>query len=468
MANNRFSPYSPIILAIADLFLLIGLFFLFLFIHNSSWERSLHGLVVFAKVQYKSLLLITLFWFLVASQIGLYQRFRFSRFLEILRRIFFQVILFAVVLFAISGGKTESLYSSEESFYFLTLLFAYLFMSRVILYKAIKLFRKRGYNLRKVIFLGYNDNSKGLKELLTNKPEFGLRIKDIFVVEEADENQTLLDINQLHHYLSENEIDFAYISLGNGMDDEMVNRVSGVLEDNYIPTGYIPSSSLELKQSLEINYLDSFPILIHKKYPLDYLFNQLIKRTFDIVFTLITFAVLLWWLIPLLSILVFFSQGRPIFYAQKRNGLNGKEFDCLKFRTMRPDKSNDKKPTERDDPRVTKLGRILRKTSLDELPQFFNVLKGDMSIVGPRPHMVSENESYSEIIKKYSLRHYVKPGITGLAQIRGYRGAIDSEKDMELRVRTDIYYVRNWSFLLDLLIIYKTVRLVLVGDENAI
>ncbi len=117
---------------------------------------------------------------------------------------------------------------------------------------------------------------------------------------------------------------------------------------------------------------------------------------------------------------------------------------------------------------MTKLGKILRKTSLDELPQFFNVLKGDMSIVGPRPHMVSENESYSEIIKKYSLRHYVKPGITGLAQIRGYRGAIDSEKDMELRVRTDIYYVRNWSFLLDLLIIYKTVRLILVGDENAI
>src|SRR5690606_16089232 len=141
---------------------------------------------------------------------------------------------------------------------------------------------------------------------------------------------------------------------------------------------------------------------------------------------------------------------------------------CLKFRTMREDKDNNKKPTERDDPRVTKLGRILRKTSLDELPQFFNVLKGDMSIVGPRPHMVSENESYSEIIKKYSLRHYVKPGITGLAQIRGYRGAIDSEKDMELRVRTDIYYVRNWSFLLDLLIIYKTVRLILVGDENAI
>src|SRR5690606_31749752 len=141
---------------------------------------------------------------------------------------------------------------------------------------------------------------------------------------------------------------------------------------------------------------------------------------------------------------------------------------CLKFRTMREDKDNNKKPTERDDPRVTKLGKILRKTSLDELPQFINVLKGEMSIVGPRPHMVSENEAYSEIIKRYALRHYVKPGITGLAQVKGYRGAIDSYKDMELRTRIDIYYVRNWSFLLALFIIYKTGKLMIFGDENAI
>lgn len=468
MSRKRYSPYSPFLISSIDLLVLTILFFLFLFIHDPLWERSIHGLLVFAKVHYKSLILILLFWLLVSSQIGFYKPFRFSNLFDILRRVLIQTILFTIILFAISGGKTENLYSTEESFYFLLIIFLYLFLSRLFIYNFLKIYRRRGFNLRNVILLGYNDNSKELEDLLTNKPEFGLRIKDIFVVEEPEKNQTLLDIDQLQDYLTQNEIDFAYISLGNGMGDEMVNLVSGIMEDKYVPIGFIPSSSLELKQSLEINYLDSFPILTHKKYPLDHTFNQFTKRVFDLVFAVLIFAVLLWWLLPILSIAVFFSQGRPIFYAQKRNGLNGKEFDCLKFRTMRPDKSNDKKPTERDDPRVTKLGRILRKTSLDELPQFFNVLKGDMSIVGPRPHMVSENESYSEIIKKYSLRHYVKPGITGLAQIRGYRGAIDSEKDMELRVRTDIYYVRNWSFLLDLLIIYKTVRLILVGDENAI
>lgn len=468
MTKSRYSPFSPFLLAFADIIFLISLFFLFLFFHDPSWERSLHGLLVFGRTHYKSLALIILFWILVAGQVGLYKRFRFSRFLEILRRIVFQIVLFAVVLFAISGGKKESLYTSTESFYFLSILFIYLFLSRLFIQNFLKYYRKQGFNLRNVIFLGYNDNSQGLEDLLSKKTEFGLKIKDIFVVKNPKESQTLLNLFDLNQYLYQNKIDFAYISLGNGMDEEMVSKVTDILENKYIPIGFIPSSSLEIKQSLEINYLDSFPVLTYKKYPLDNVLNQFIKRIFDIIFTLVVFGLLLWWLLPILSLLVFFSQGSPILFKQKRNGLNGKEFGCLKFRTMRPDKDNNKKPTERDDPRVTKLGRILRKTSLDELPQFINVLKGEMSIVGPRPHMVSENETYAEIIKRYSLRHYVKPGITGLAQVKGYRGAVDTDKDMEMRIKTDIYYVRNWSFLLDLFIIYKTGKLMIFGDKNAI
>lgn len=219
---------------------------------------------------------------------------------------------------------------------------------------------------------------------------------------------------------------------------------------------------------MDFMYLDSFPIQTYKKYPLDNSFNQILKRLFDVLFSLLMLVLVLWWLLPLLAVVLLITQGYPIIFVQRRNGLNGKEFDCYKFRTMRADRHNNRKPTEKNDPRVTKFGKILRVTSLDELPQFFNVLKGDMSVVGPRPHMVSENESYSEVIKRYALRHYVKPGITGLAQIRGYRGAIECNEDMEMRIRTDIYYVRNWSFLLDMYIIYRTVRLMIVGDENAI
>lgn len=468
MPQNRYSPYSFFLIAIADLVFLIGLFFLFLFIHDPTWERSFHGLMVFAKVHYKSLILIVLFWLLLSAQTKLYKRFRFSGFLDVFKRIIFHVLLFGVVLFAISGGKSESLYTLKESVFFLSILFFYLLLNRFIIYKIIKLYRLKGYNYRNLVILGYNDNAQRLEELLAQKKEFGLKIKDTFVTHNPKDNQKLLDLSKLGDYLSVNEIDFAYISLGNGMDEQLVDKTVDVLQKNYVSVGFIPSSLLETRQSLELNYLDSFPIFSYKRLPLDYPVNQLAKRVFDLVFTLLVFGLLLWWIIPIVSLAVYISQGSPIFFSQKRNGLNGNEFKCLKFRTMKEDKDNNKIPTKRDDPRVTKLGRFLRETSIDELPQFFNVLKGEMSIVGPRPHMVSENESYGDIIQKYSLRHYVKPGITGLSQIRGYRGAIDSPKDMEMRVKTDIYYVRNWSFLLDFYIVFKTGVLLFRGDDNAI
>src|SRR5690606_17821999 len=188
-------------------------------------------------------------------------------------------------------------------------------------------------------------------------------------------------------------------------EENVINEITNLAESHFIWIGFIPDNIIN-SLSLEINYLDSFPILTYKKYPLDNSFNQISKRFFDIGFTTVIFALILWWVLPLIALMVYVTQGGPILFKQKRNGLNGKEFDCLKFRTMRDDKNNNIKPTERDDPRVTKLGKILRKTSLDELPQFINVLKGEMSIVGPRPHMVSENEAYSEIIKRYALRHY--------------------------------------------------------------
>src|SRR5690625_81109 len=468
MVNKRYFAYSSYLLAIADVFVIISLFFVFLFIHDPLWERSLHGLLTFAKVHYKSLILFILFWFFVSSYVKLYNGFRFERFLNVIRKAIVQVFFFTIVLFAISGGKKESLYTTEESIYFIVVLSIYLFLSRFFIFYGLKLYRKKGFNRKSVIFIGCNEKTEELVNLLVKQNDFGLNIKHVFFKGELVDSQITSEFEKLKTYLESFKIDYAYVSLGSGHDDELINKITEILEDNYVSIGYLPNYVMEIKQTLEVNYLDSFPILTYKKYPLDHSINQIIKRTFDIVFTLFAFVTLLWWLLPILAVAVYFSQGAPILFAQKRNGLNGKEFNCLKFRTMKPHKMNDLKPTERDDPRVTKLGRILRKTSLDELPQFFNVLKGEMSIVGPRPHMVSENESYSEIINRYSLRHYVKPGITGLAQVRGYRGAVDTEKDMELRIRTDIYYVRNWSFLLDLLIIYKTVKLMIVGDENAI
>lgn len=466
MNKNRYSSYSLFLLLIADLGVLVFLFFLFLFYHYPTWERSLNGLIIFGQVHYKALILLGLFWCLVAAQIGLYNKFRFHSYLDILKRVFFQILLFSIALFAISGIKKENLYTSGETVVFLIILFVYLLISRRLVFQFIRYYRRKGYNQRRTIIIDRNDNLNEITHIINDNKDLGLKIEKIFVENASNENE--LPFDEIYDYLKKEKIDFAYIALSGRLNETQKNQIISLLEDNYISIGFIPSTSLETRQTLEINYLDTFPILTYQKYPLDLPFNRFVKRVFDLIFTLIIFALLLWWLIPILSIAVWISQGRPVLFAQKRNGLNGTEFNCLKFRTMKPDKDNNKKPTEKNDPRVTKLGKILRKTSLDELPQFFNVLKGDMSIVGPRPHMVSENESYSDTIKKYSLRHYVKPGITGLAQIKGYRGVISSQKDMELRIKADIYYVRNWSVLLDLLIIYKTGKLMVFGDENAV
>lgn len=461
---------ASIFLLVIDCIVLAALFFGFLFIRFNYiyFEVNLSTLGKMFSDQYKAFILIMVSWYFISQYTQLYRGFRFSKYINYIKGSLFQIVLFSFVLFTVSGIKFEYLYSNEQAFAFISILSVYLIFSRSAIYYVTKRIRKQGFNLRNVAIIGFNENAKGLMELLSERKDLGLHLSKIYVTKNPQEGQELLDLDSFKKSLIEEEIEFLYICLGNGLDEDVMNQVTDMAESQYVHVGFVPNSSFHTRQSLDISYLDTFPILTYKHYPLDHSFNQIIKRLFDLFFTLMVFVFILSWLYPILALLVLIYQGRPIHFSQKRNGLNGKEFSCLKFRTMRDDKNNNRKPTERDDPRVTKLGRILRKTSLDELPQFINVLKGEMSIVGPRPHMVSENESYSDIIKRYSLRHYVKPGITGLAQTRGYRGVVESDKDMEMRIRTDIYYVRNWSFLLDLVIIFRTIKLMISGDENAI
>ena len=172
------------------------------------------------------------------------------------------------------------------------------------------------------------------------------------------------------------------------------------------------------------------------------------------------------WLVPLLAFLIFFESGFPIFFRQGRPGLDEKEFHCYKFRSMQINKYTEKEASK-NDPRVTKMGRFMRKTSLDEMPQFLNVLLGDMSVVGPRPHLWSQNKVYGGKVKKYMMRHYVKPGITGLAQVKGFRGEIETDEDMINRIKYDVFYIENWSLLLDLKIILLTVVNIFKGEDKA-
>ncbi len=202
--------------------------------------------------------------------------------------------------------------------------------------------------------------------------------------------------------------------------------------------------------------------------PLDKKRNLTLKRCFDVFFSIMVIIFILSWLYPLLAILIKLSSRGPVFFVQKRNGLNNKEFNCFKFRTMYLNDECDEQQAQEGDHRIFRLGKILRRTSLDEFPQFFNVLIGDMSVVGPRPHMVKHNQMYAELIDNYNHRSLVRPGITGLAQVLGYRGETESDLFlMKIRVRMDIFYINNWSFILDLKVVLKTVLNVFFPNKNA-
>ena len=191
------------------------------------------------------------------------------------------------------------------------------------------------------------------------------------------------------------------------------------------------------------------------------------KRIFDILFSTLIIIGILSWLTPIMAIIIKLDSKGPVFFLQKRNGLNYKVFNCYKFRSMELNAHKDIDLALINDLKITKVGRFIRKTSIDEIPQFFNVLWGDMSVVGPRPHPISHNDKYALMTDKFMVRHFVKPGITGLAQTKGCRGEVETEEDIKNRVKYDVFYMENWSILLDIKIIFNTIYNTLKGDKKA-
>lgn len=442
---------------ILDLIAILCFFLLLMGLQYENVYGLERGPLKLLKEHYKAVILLSFTWLILADYTKLYSSKRIYSFQHILKKVLAQVFFYTLIIFTISGIKDKSLLSNVHIIYFSILVTVYIFSSRSISFFYLRKIYFEGKNLKHILIVGQNVNTSRLINIVERRKHFGLKV--VGVLEK-------LDFEKFLEFINQNKVEEVFISQSGSMGSESL--ILNYCEDNHIVVNYIPNSLNSDLVSLDIDYIDTLPIFKLKKYPLEKTNNQLIKTLFDVIFSSLVCILILSWLFPIIALLIKIDSRGPIIFKQKRKGLNGKEFDCFKFRTMRNDGTNSIKATVVNDNRITKIGRILRKTSFDELPQFINVLKGDMSIVGPRPHMITQDEYYSEIIKKYNLRNYVKPGITGLAQIKGYRGAIDSDKDMEDRIRADIFYVRNWSILLDVQIIYQTVVLVFKGDENAI
>jgi putative colanic acid biosynthesis UDP-glucose lipid carrier transferase len=271
---------------------------------------------------------------------------------------------------------------------------------------------------------------------------------------------------QAFTFLNQNEVDEVFC-LGKGLDQHSVGRLLEVSDNHVIRFRMLLDVYDYLPSSGQVEIINQIPVYRARVEPLQVPENAFLKRLFDIVFSVLVIVFLLSWLLPILAILIRLESKGPIFFKQKRTGLCNKDFYCLKLRSMYVNGDANKKQAVKNDKRITKMGAFLRKTSLDELPQFFNVFSGSMSVVGPRPHMLAHTEEYSALVRKYMVRHFSCPGITGWAQINGSRGETKTLNEMEKRVKLDVWYIENWSFILDMKIIFLTFWNVIKGDKNA-
>jgi Undecaprenyl-phosphate glucose phosphotransferase len=330
------------------------------------------------------------------------------------------------------------------------------------------LFRILVYYLRSIIntkpiyknfiLIGRNSLSYEVRKFFLQNSDLHHRFKGYINFESTD-----FPYEKVQQFCSDNEVHEIYCCAPNVTASQMQQLVSFGL-DSLIKVKVVFES---LSPAIALAKADKVPGFDFAVTPLDETRYQIIKRIFDVMFSFSFLILVMSWLTPLIGILIKLDSHGPIFFKQMRSGKDNKSFVCLKFRTMAVNDDADTKQAVQNDARITRLGKFLRKTSLDELPQFFNVMLGSMSVVGPRPHMVKHTDEYSKLIEAFMGRHYIKPGITGLAQCLGYRGETKDLIDMENRVRLDRYYIENWTFWLDFKIIFLTVVSLLRGSERA-
>ncbi|WP_171221238.1 undecaprenyl-phosphate glucose phosphotransferase [Flavobacterium rivulicola] len=407
----------------------------------------------------------TITWLLIAAIVGYYEVFRFTTPVEILSKLIKQFSIFLLIVIAFFPFAKTAVFSIKAITYFILFSFIIIVAFKNFLFIYLKKYRiTTGSNYRNAIIIGYTPEAIRLKEVFENRKDYGYRFYGYF--SDKKQNPEILGkIEELKNYVLENKIDEIYCSL-NEISNEKLKELVEFADDNRKVIKFIPDTKEIFSKSLKINYYELFPVLSLEKTLLHNPFIKGIKRAFDVLFSLIVIVFLLSWLIPLLAILIKLESKGPVFFKQGRPGLDEKEFFCYKFRSMQVNGFTEKEASK-NDPRVTKMGKFMRKTSIDELPQFFNVLLGDMSVVGPRPHLWSQNKAYASKIKKYMVRHYVKPGITGLAQVKGFRGEIETEEDMVNRIKLDVFYIENWSMIMDLKIIFQTVINIFKGEDKA-
>ena len=400
-------------------------------------------------------------WLITTLLTEFYEVYRFTSLLNILNLLLRQFVVFALMIFAFFGLANQERDLSNVIEYIM-IIFLAISILKVGLFNLLKKYRTTlGGNLKRVVVLGENSKTLRLAEFFTKNPAYGYELVKIF-----DFKNKEIGVKEVINFVLENNVDELYCSISE-VKNKQIAKIVDFADNNLKIVKFLPDNREIFTKKLEYQYYGITPILSLRTMPIETPLNQFLKRSLDLAVSSIVIVLILSWLTPLVALIIQIESRGPVFFKQKRNGLGSNVFHCYKFRSMHSNEKAHSEQVKVGDGRITRLGNFLRKTSLDELPQFFNVFLGDMSVVGPRPHMLSHTHRYAASIDKFMVRHFVKPGITGLAQVSGYRGEIRTDDDIKNRVRFDIFYLENWSILMDLRIIVKTVLNTVQGDKNA-
>jgi undecaprenyl-phosphate galactose phosphotransferase/putative colanic acid biosynthesis UDP-glucose lipid carrier transferase len=463
-----FSKYVPIINAILDISVVNFSFFVTHFYRFPTlrWTPNEQDL--------EFLFLVNFIWMVILYYHESNEYSRTLSFESILRRFSGVFFLYTASLYLFLFMLNLDTISRLWILYFLVTSFVLLTATRIGALLFFKWYRKHGKNYRKIVIVGTDSVSVQLFHYLRNDLTLGYKVLGLFDFDKAGMDlqnissaQYLGDRSLLLKYLEQNEVDEVYWKLGGDIDPHL-KRVVEYCENNLIRFRMVPFLGLDvLGRKPHIDMYHLIPVVTLRKEPLQIASNRMLKRGFDVLFSLMILLLLAPTVFLLIGILIKIFTPGPVFFKQLRSGENNREFWCYKFRTMRVNPLSDELQATKHDQRITPIGSFLRRTSLDELPQFWNVLTGEMSVVGPRPHMLKHTEEYSQTVSKFLVRHFAKPGITGWAQVNGFRGETKELEDMEKRVQADIWYVENWSLLLDFRIVLLTILNMFRGEKNA-
>jgi putative colanic acid biosynthesis UDP-glucose lipid carrier transferase len=383
-------------------------------------------------------------WKLIKSTLK--SLFLFSGFVSILNLLFYRMEFYL-----------STIIIAAALFYFLMLLY------RLTVDTILEKYRATGGNILRCLIVGNNNQVSQLYDEILKFPELGYRTDGVYTYNSKSKLNSVPYLGKFTD-LDESLIkEYDRIFFSQEINLKSQEKIIKIADKLNIKISSIPDLAFHDYKNFFISKISTVPYISINKLPLDNVLNLYLKRSFDIFFSFLVIIFILSWLIPIIGIIIKLSSKGPVFFIQKREGYRGKIFECLKFRTMVPNSMSDIKMADDNDLRLTKFGKFLRLSTLDEMPQFINVFFGDMSVVGPRPHPTNLNKEYRSKVTNFEKRHRYKPGITGLAQSLGHSGFVSSLHDMSDRVKMDIFYYKNWSIFLDLKIVIKTMLILFKG-----